>query len=159
MKTIALLLLLSTTTTTTFCQSIFEATTGPETKDIAMKIAALPGGFETAPTIDSTRSGARNYKFKNGKRELAVGFWKLYRGGNHNMGIADTTSYQMSLVTGEFLDLFKFWKTYFQTDADQSKVEKDKHGKVVQKVSRSGKKLTFTFNQYDNMWMIECKEL
>lgn len=57
-------------------------------------------------------------------------------------------------LTGNYEDIFPFWKKYFQQDADMAKMEKERSGKLVTTPFLNGT-AEFSFRKGGSIWQIK----
>lgn len=116
-------------------------------------ISASKRSFTYDTTVVSNKySYTIRYKDReNEKYRLEFRFQIVYKGENKDLEIAGVPEYRFSNVSGKYLDLFPFWKSYINPEEDKELLT-SKKATFIKKGD-----YTFIFSKFSDKWSIEMK--
>lgn len=107
--------------------------------------------------IDSVKCrSCISFTYSDSVHKLTAFFYKDKSKGNYDLGIPDTINYRFGGITGFYLDVFPFWKQFFQPEADMIVVQGEGHGKVIT-LNEANKTWIVTMNKEREAWMIDAR--
>lgn len=75
----------------------------------------------------------------------------VYNGENKDLNISGTPEYRFASVSGKFVDLFPFWKSFINPSENPEELTK----KSATFIKKDG--LTFVFSKFGDNWSIQMK--
>jgi hypothetical protein len=131
-----------------------EPVTASQMDLIVDEVKLLSGKAYVVESIDTTKTKRGIiFNLKYDERNIAVVFSLLEHGGNVDFEQAPKQQWYFTKIVGPYLDLFPYWKSKFQPDADDQVISYDGHGKMI--LLADDKRRRATFKKGPGAWVIE----